>query len=91
MAAVTLTLKVNPTTHERTLVIHYESDSDLLPFEHELEHKQWVEKLLGQPLHQIADAVDLKRIPPRNAQRVHIDSESISSDEHAQIKTPKRV
>jgi len=64
MAEAVLTLKMNPRTGERTLVINYESDPDALSYEHEDDHRAFVESLLGQPLHQIADRLEVSRNPP---------------------------
>ena len=44
MPEAVLTLRLNPHTGERTLVINYESDADAMPFEHEDEHRSFVEQ-----------------------------------------------
>ena len=91
MPAVTMTLKVNPKTHERKLVIHYESDDDCLPFEHEHEHQQWVEKLLGHPLKYIADNFEIKRAPQSPMQNAYTQSTSHSSDECSLLRQPTKA
>jgi hypothetical protein len=50
MAEVTLRLRHNPATGERELVIHYESEDDALPHEHERAHREIVEKILGRAI-----------------------------------------
>ena len=46
MAEVTIRLRHNPRTGEREVVIHYESESDLLPHEHERDHRALAEALV---------------------------------------------
>lgn len=50
MAEVTIRLRHNPRTGERVLVIHYESEADALPHEHERDHRALAERLIGRPL-----------------------------------------
>ena len=64
MAEAVLTLKMNARTGERTLIIHYESESDALSYEHEDDHRAFVESILGQPLDEVADRLEVKRAPP---------------------------
>ena len=64
MPEAVLSLKLNPKTGERILIINYESDLDALPFEHEDDHRAFVERLLGHPLQDIADHLEIKRSPP---------------------------
>ena len=64
MAEAVLTLKMNPKTGERILMINYESNPDALSYEHEDDHRAFVESILGQPLHQIADRLEVRRSPP---------------------------
>ena len=40
MAEAVLTLKMNTRTGERTLIIHYESESDALAYEHVAQERQ---------------------------------------------------
>ena len=88
MSAVTLTLKINPNTHERTLEIHYESDDDYLPFEHEHEHLQWVESLLGHPLQHIAEKFEIKRKPSQRIQNTYTTSPLNSTEEGNLLRKP---
>ncbi len=60
-AEVTLTLRRDPQTGRRTLVIHFESEQDALPWEHERDHRAFVEALLGVPLAEVADEVEVVR------------------------------
>jgi hypothetical protein len=50
MAEITIRFRHNKTTGKRELVIHLESDSDVLGHEHERDHRRLVEQLIGQPL-----------------------------------------
>lgn len=47
MARMTLTLRVDPVTKRREVVIDYVSDSDALPMEHEEDHRKAVGKLFA--------------------------------------------
>jgi hypothetical protein len=57
MAEITIRLRHNQQTGRRELVIHLESDSDVLGHEHEIDHRALVEKLLGQPVGADTDLV----------------------------------
>jgi len=46
MPEMTITLRINPQTGKKDLVITLQSDSDSLPHEHEQQHRQLVDKLL---------------------------------------------
>ncbi len=61
MAEVTLKLRHDPKTGRRTLVIHFESDADAMAHEHERDHRAFVEALLGVPLADVADEVEVAR------------------------------
>lgn len=72
MAEVTIRLRHNPRTGEREVVIHYESESDALPHEHERDHRALAEQLLGQPLDALLGAASVDRVvvekgPPKAA------------------------
>lgn len=69
MAEVTIRLRHNPRTGEREVVIHYESDSDLLPHEHERDHRALAEALLGQPLGELLGGVKVDRVIVERAPR----------------------
>ncbi|MCA9719190.1 MAG: hypothetical protein KC468_31265 [Myxococcales bacterium] len=48
-------------TGERELIIGYESEGDALPFEHEREHRELVEALLGRPLDDLPEGASVVR------------------------------
>ena len=50
MAEITIKFRHNKVTGKRELVIHLESDSDVLSHEHEADHRRLVESLIGQPV-----------------------------------------
>lgn len=50
MAEITLRLRHDPKTGRRELVVHLESDSDVLGHEHERDHRTLVESLIGGKL-----------------------------------------
>ncbi len=61
MAEITIKLRHNPKTGERELIIGYESEGDALPFEHEREHREIVEALLGRPLADLPEGASVVR------------------------------
>ena len=50
MAEMTIRLRCDPTTGKKDIVISLRSDADVLPHEHEQQHRALVEKLIGQGL-----------------------------------------
>ena len=89
MADAILTLRLNPNTGERTLVISYESAPDVMSFEHEDDHRDFVERLLGHPLEAIADRIEIKRTPPhpliiadRNSEQAEDGSKGLKTSQH---------
>ena len=50
MAEITIKFRHNKVTGKRELIIHLESDSDVLSHEHEADHRRLVESLIGMPV-----------------------------------------
>lgn len=46
MAELNIRLQIDPETGKKNLIIEYESDSDMLPMEHEEEHRRLVNELV---------------------------------------------
>lgn len=46
MAKMTIRLQIDPNTGKKDIIIGLSSDADLLPHEHEEQHRQLVERLL---------------------------------------------
>lgn len=71
MAEVTIRMVSNPSTGKRDIYIDYESEDDALPFEHENDHKDIVEQLLGQGVLDPNDVGQIKvgRVQPAPAKR----------------------
>jgi hypothetical protein len=57
MAEITIRFRHNRVTGRRELVIHLESDSDIMQHEHEGDHRRLVENLIGQKLSDDTDVV----------------------------------
>lgn len=55
MAEITLKLRRDPASGRRELIIHYESEDDALPYEHEQDHRQAVEALMGRSIDDLID------------------------------------
>ena len=50
MAEMTIRLECDPATGKKNLVVTLHRDEDLLPHEHEQQHRRLVEQLIGQGL-----------------------------------------
>ncbi len=46
MAEITIRLQIDPNTGKKDIIVSLASDADLLPHEHEEQHRRLVEKLL---------------------------------------------
>lgn len=46
MAELVIHLQIDPETGKKNLLIEYESDSDMLPIEHEEEHRRLVDQIV---------------------------------------------
>ena len=46
MAEMTIRLQIDPNTGKKDILVSLESDADLLPYEHEEQHRKLVEKLI---------------------------------------------
>lgn len=46
MAEMTIKLRIDPNTGKKDIIISLSSDADLLPHEHEEQHRKLVEKLI---------------------------------------------
>ena len=46
MAEMTIRLQIDPATGRKSIVVSLKSDEDLLPHEHEQQHRQLVERLI---------------------------------------------
>jgi len=46
MAELNIRLQIDPETGKKNLIIEYESDSDMLPMEHEEEHRRLIDELV---------------------------------------------
>lgn len=46
MAELNIRLQIDPDTGKKNLIIEYESDSDMLPIEHEEEHRRLINELV---------------------------------------------
>ncbi|MEM1347602.1 MAG: hypothetical protein AAGI01_03535 [Myxococcota bacterium] len=77
MPEVKIRMVSNPKTGKRDIFIDYEADDDALPMEHESDHKDIVEQLLGEGILQPDDVgnVTWTRVRPEPAQREAITEE----------------
>lgn len=67
MSEVTLTLRLDPVSGRKELIVHLESEDDALPAEHERDHRELVEALLGRSVDALleelgADGLEVVRV-----------------------------
>ena len=67
MAEITLRLRHDPRTGRRELIVHLESDSDVLGHEHERDHRRLVEALIGQKIGDDDDVIIERGAPATTA------------------------
>ena len=67
MAEITIRFRHNKQTGKKELVIHLESDSDVMSHEHEADHRRLVESLIGQKVDDDTSIV-IERIEKAQAQ-----------------------
>ena len=67
MAEITIRFRHNKATGKRELVIHLESDSDVLGHEHERDHRRLVEALIGQKIGDDDDVIIERGAPATTA------------------------
>jgi hypothetical protein len=75
MAELTIRMISNPVTGKRDIYIEYESEEDALPHEHEKEHKDIIEQLLGKGILQPDDVGQVKvgRVRPGAAPQAQVE------------------
>lgn len=86
MAEVTIRLRHNPRTGEREVVIHYESDSDALPHEHERDHRALAERLIGRPLEQVLGGMTVDRVVVEKAPKAGAAASEEAAREKAGVR-----
>ncbi|MCB9703778.1 MAG: hypothetical protein H6711_17915 [Myxococcales bacterium] len=95
MAEITIRLRHNRKTGERELVVHYESESDALPHEHERDHRKIAEALLGRPLDEVigaaaVDRVIVERGPVAGSKVAEAEGEAESGAQGGRERAPTR-
>ncbi len=68
MAEITIRFRYDRKTGAKEMVVHLESDDDLLPHEHERDHRAWVESLIGQPIEEDTTVVIERTAPEGEAE-----------------------
>jgi hypothetical protein len=64
MAELVIHLQIDPETGKKNLIIEYESDSDMLPHEHEEEHRRLLDQVVEGGM---VKAEDLGKVVIRRA------------------------
>jgi len=69
MAEITIRLRYNLETGKKDIYVDFESEGDLLPYEHEEEHREIIEQLLGQGILTPDEVGEVKvgRVQPNSA------------------------
>jgi hypothetical protein len=80
MAELNIRLQIDPETGKKNLIIEYESDSDMLPMEHEEEHRRLVNALVegGVVKAEELGKIEIKR---ESAQAVATDADEAKSED----------
>jgi hypothetical protein len=77
MAELNIRLLIDPDTGKKNLIIEYESDSDMLPIEHEEEHRRLINELVdgGVVKAEELGKVVVKRVLPNPSPAEQIEDE----------------
>lgn len=82
MAELNIRLQIDPETGKKNLIIEYESDSDMLPMEHEEEHRRLVNALVEGG---VVKAEELGKVVVKRE-----SGEQVASDAGEAEQDPKR-
>lgn len=79
MAEITLRLRFNLETGKKDIYIDFVSEDDSLPIEHEQDHREIVEDLIGQGVLGAEDVgeVKVRRVPPAQKARLYQEQAEI--------------
>lgn len=72
MAELSIHLQIDPETGKKNLIIEYDSDSDMLPMEHEEEHRRLINELVEGG---VVEAEDLGKVVVRRAGSEALEAE----------------
>lgn len=84
MAELNIHLQIDPETGKKNLIIEYDADPDMLPLEHEDEHRRLVNEIVEGGL---VKAEELgKVIVKRDGTVVQVEAEAEQADERESIE-----
>lgn len=86
MPELTIELRTNPVTGRKDIVVHLREDGELLPHEHEEQHRRLVEQLIGRG---VVDADELgevvvQRVEPNTSDATTHETESTAPERKSQ-------
>ncbi len=85
MAEMTIQLRIDPNTGKKDIVISLDSDADMLPHEHEEQHRKLVEKLIEGGMIQ---ASELGKIVVEREEEAPLPA---STEQSAVVRSPSSV
>jgi hypothetical protein len=78
MAELNIRLLIDPDTGKKNLIIEYESDSDMLPIEHEEEHRRLINQLVEGG---VVKAEELGKVVVKRESRAHVETEQVEAEQ----------
>ncbi|WP_106091513.1 hypothetical protein [Enhygromyxa salina] len=78
MAELNIRLLIDPETGKKNLIIEYESDSDMLPIEHEDEHRRLINELVEGG---VVKAEDLGKVIVKREREAHVPESQVEDEQ----------
>lgn len=78
MAELNIRLLIDPETGKKNLIIEYESDSDMLPIEHEEEHRRLINELVEGG---VVKAEELGKVIVKREREAHVPTEAVEDEQ----------
>jgi hypothetical protein len=78
MAELNIRLQIDPDTGKKNLIIEYESDSDMLPLEHEEEHRRLINELVEGG---VVKAEELGKVVVKREDAAQVESEQSETEQ----------
>jgi hypothetical protein len=78
MAELNIRLLIDPETGKKNLIIEYESDSDMLPIEHEEEHRRLINELVEGG---VIKAEELGKVIVKREREARVPTEQVEDEQ----------
>ena len=86
MAELNIRLQIDPESGKKNLIIEYESDSDMLPMEHEEEHRRLINELVEGGVLKAEDLGKVVIQRETGAAVAHDEAEAEADDERESVE-----